>query len=194
MIPQVDYANITINHYQAGELETVAPTDPMLFKLDQVQAKFREGPCYQAATQQVHVICPNLGNDERFPNYGPAAVRLGIRSQAGLRLFENNRSRGALDLYSRSLGAFDNIDQLGALFTHQAAVAIGYASEIDNLNEAIRTRKVIGQAIGIVMERYQLNDERAFAFLTRLSQHRNVKLRLVAQEIIAASEHRGEDE
>ncbi len=63
-----------------------------------------------------------------------------------------------------------------------------------NLAEAVRTRTTIGQAVGIVMERYQLTDERAFAFLTRLSQHRNVKLRLVAQEIVAASEHRGDED
>ena len=40
------------------------------------------------------------------------------------------------------------------------------------------------------MERYELNDERAFAFLTRLSQARNVKLRLIAAEIVADVEDR----
>jgi AmiR/NasT family two-component response regulator len=56
---------------------------------------------------------------------------------------------------------------------------------VDNLEEAVRTRTTIGQAVGIVMERYRLDDERAFAFLARLSQQRNVKLRVVAEEIIA---------
>ena len=40
------------------------------------------------------------------------------------------------------------------------------------------------------MERYDLNDEHAFAFLKRLSSHRNVKLRAVAEEIISATDHR----
>jgi AmiR/NasT family two-component response regulator len=39
------------------------------------------------------------------------------------------------------------------------------------------------------MERYKLTDQRAFAFLTRLSQDGNIKLRLVAEEIIAANGH-----
>ena len=62
------------------------------------------------------------------------------------------------------------------------------------LSAKLGTTPVIGQAMGIVMERYQLTYDRAFAFLTRLSQQRNVKLRLVAQELIAASEERGNEE
>ena len=69
---------------------------------------------------------------------------------------------------------------------HQAAVAIAYASEITGLTEAVHARTVIGQAVGIVMQRYRLPDDRAFAFLVRLSQARNVKLRRVAQEMVAS--------
>jgi AmiR/NasT family two-component response regulator len=57
--------------------------------------------------------------------------------------------------------------------------------EVGNLNRALETRATIGQAVGIVMERYQLDERSAFAFLTRLSQQRNVKLRDVATEINA---------
>jgi AmiR/NasT family two-component response regulator len=66
-------------------------------------------------------------------------------------------------------------------------MAIDYAREIHNLQEAVRTRTTIGTAIGIVMERYRLSDDRAFAFLTRLSQDGNVKLRLVAERLIATT-------
>jgi hypothetical protein len=111
-------------------------------------------------------------------------VAAGVRAQAGLRLFENEKSIGALNLYSRSVGAFGDMQALSRLFADQAAVAISYATEVENLNEALRTRTIIGQAVGIVMERFGLSDDRAFAFLTRLSNHRNVKLRLVAQEIV----------
>jgi GAF domain-containing protein len=139
------------------------------------------------------VVSPNLAADERFPRYAPAALAHGIRAQAGIRLFEGPRSQGALNLYSTRVGAFEDFETLAALFAHQAAVAIGYAREVQNLNEAVRTRQRIGQAVGIVMERYGLTDERAFAFLTRLSQHRNVKLRVVAQELVAESDARVED-
>jgi hypothetical protein len=187
VLPDVRYASLTVQHAD-GSIETVAPTDDLLCDLDAAQYELREGPCYEAAVETVHVISPNLAADERFPRYSEVALAAGVRAQAGVRLFENPKSQGALNLYSLNVGAFEDLGSLSDLFAHQAAMAIRYAHEIANLQEAVRTRKTIGQAIGIVMERYGLTDERAFAFLTRLSQHRNVKLRLVAQEIIAATE------
>jgi AmiR/NasT family two-component response regulator len=66
-------------------------------------------------------------------------------------------------------------------------MALDYAREIDNLQEAIKTRQLIGRAVGIAMERYGLSEERAFAFLARVSQTRNVKLRVVAEELVEGS-------
>lgn len=184
VLPDVEHASITV-WYDDGRLETSVPTDPMLLEVDRQQYELQEGPCYEAATETVHVISPNLAADERFPRYAPAALAQGIKAQAGLRLFETPKSQGALNLYSTRVGAFEDIETVAALFAHQAATAIAYAHEITNLQEALRTRKTIGQALGVLMERYQLTDERAFAFLTRVSQARNVKLRLVAEEMVA---------
>ena len=150
----------------------------------------REGPCYDAATHTDQVVSADLAVDDRFPAYGAAAASLGVRSQIGVRLFDTPKSNGALNLYSRTIGAFDDERGLSALFAHQAGQAIGYARHVDNLEQAVRSRTVIGQAVGIVMERYELNDEHAFAFLKRLSSHRNVKLRQVAEEFIATTDQR----
>jgi AmiR/NasT family two-component response regulator len=73
---------------------------------------------------------------------------------------------------------------LGGLFATHAAIALGRAYERQTLNEALQTRKVIGQAIGILMERYDMNEDRAFAFLVRAASHANIKLRAVAQELV----------
>jgi GAF domain-containing protein len=186
VLPNVQLSSITIQQAD-GTLVTVAPTDDLLYRLDGEQYRLHEGPCYEAATDERQVISSDLGNDPRFPRYGKAAVAEGVRAQIGVRLFDNPRSHGALNLYSREVGAFEDIESLSALFVHQAGQAIAYAQEIGNLAEAVRTRTIIGQAVGIVMERYQLNDQRAFAFLQRLSSHRNLKLRLVAQEIVDAA-------
>jgi hypothetical protein len=191
VLPEADYASITVRHAD-DSIDTVAPTDPLVLDLDNKQYELREGPCYDAAVETAHVISPNLASDQRFPKYGPYVVSRGIRAQAGLRLFDAPGSQGALNLYSHHAGAFEDFSTLADLFAHQAAVAIGYAREIADLNDAIRTRTTIGQAVGIIMERYGLNDERAFAFLTRLSQHRNVKLRLIAAEVVADVEQRGQ--
>jgi GAF domain-containing protein len=183
VLPNVQLSSITVRH-RDGTLTTVAPTDDLLLRLDGEQYRLQEGPCYEAATDERQVVSSDLGADLRFPRYGAAAVAEGIRAQIGVRLFDSPTSHGALNLYSERVGAFDDIGSLSELFAHQAGQAVAYAQEVGNLAEAVRTRTSIGQAVGIVMERYGLNDERAFAFLQRLSSHRNVKLRLVAQEIV----------
>jgi len=193
VIPDVQFASISVRHAD-GRLETVAPTDEMLREIDLAQYELQEGPCYEAAVNDVHIASPNLAAEQRFPRYAKIALDAGIRAQAGLRLFETPKSQGGLNLYSRRVGAFEDLGALGVLFAHQSALAIEYAQEIHDLQEAVRTRKTIGQAIGIVMERYGLSDERAFAFLARLSQHRNVKLRVVAQELIDEAQRRGSQE
>jgi len=191
VLPEVEYASITVKHSD-GKLETVAPTDDLLWGVDAAQYDLQEGPCYQAATETVHVISPDLANDQRFPRYAASAVAAGILAQAGLRLFDAPKSQGALNLYSTTVGSFEDLGSIGQLFAHQSAMAIGYAQEIHNLQDALQTRRTIGQAIGILMERYSLTDQRAFAFLTRLSQHGNVKLRRLAEEFVAEAETKGE--
>lgn len=190
LIPEVQCASITLR-FGDDHLETTAATHDFLLEVDERQYDLREGPCYDAATDTLHVVSSDLAEDPRFPHFGPMAARAGIRSMAAFRLFDAKSSTGALNLYAEEPGCFDDLHTTAALFRHQAAVAIAYAHEVTNLQEALLTRKTIGQAIGIVMERYQLTDQRAFAFLTRLSQDRNVKLRLIAEELIAATEERG---
>lgn len=189
-LPQVDRASITVRH-DDGRLETAQPSDEALLRLDHAQYELQEGPCYEAATAGIHVVSPDLANDDRFPRYAAVALEQGIRAQAGLRLFDTPRSQGALNLYADQVGAFADLDELADLFVHQAGTAIAYAREVDDLHRALETRRTIGQAVGILMERYELTDERAFAFLARLSSHRNVKLRQVAQEVVEETESRG---
>ena len=189
LLPNVQHSSITVLTPQG--LKTVAPTDEMLLRVDAEQYRLEEGPCYQAAVDTAQVVSSDLRADARFPRYGAIAAAEGIRSQIGVRLFDTPTSNGALNLYSTKVGAFEDLGSLSALFAHQAAQAISYAHEISTLGEAVKSRQMIGQAVGIVMERYNLTDERAFAFLKRLSSHRNVKLRLLAQEIIAATDHSG---
>ena len=191
VLPGVHYASITVKHAD-GRLETVAPTDDMLLGVDAAQYELGEGPCYDAAVDATYVSSPNLAADERFARYAAMAVEAGIRAQAGVRLFDTPRpsAQGALNLYSRDVGSFTDMSVVSQLFAHQSAMALDYAREVENLQEAVRTRQAVGRAVGIVMERYGLTEERAFAFLARVSQTRNVKLREVAAEIVADMEAR----
>jgi len=191
VLPGVHYASITVKHAD-GSLHTAAPTDDMLLGVDAAQYELREGPCYAAATDELYVSSPNLAADARFPRYAAMAVKAGIRAQAGVRLFDTPKpaAQGALNLYSRDVGSFTDLSVVSQLFAHQAAVALDYARQVENLQEAVQTRQAVGRAVGIVMERYGLTEERAFAFLARVSQARNVKLREIAAEMVSDAETR----
>lgn len=183
VLPEVSHASITVKHPD-GRLETFAPTHDLLLGLDAAQYDLQEGPCYEAAVETLHTTSPRLAEDPRFPRYAPIAVAAGIHAQAGIRLFDAGGANGALNLYSEQPGAFENLDGLSQLFTHQSAMALAYARQITQLQEAVKTRQLIGQAVGVAMERFDLDEARAFGFLARLSQDSNVKLREVASRLL----------
>ena len=116
----------------------------------------------------------------------------GLKAQLAVQLFlDEDGTLGGLNMYSTE---HDDIDPEAAdvaqLFAAHATLALDRANEITGLTQALESRTVIGQAMGILMERYQLDDRRAFAFLTRASSHGNIKLREVAQERVDQANHR----
>jgi hypothetical protein len=184
VLPGVDHASLSMRRAD-GTLQSYAVTGDVMVRLDERQFELREGPCYDGATTELVAVSADLEHDPRYPHFGPFAASLGIRSGAGIRLFENPKTVGALNLFGREVGALKDAVELSRLFSHQAAVALAYSVEIQGLQEALQSRTRIGQAVGIIMERYQLQDQQAFAFLTRLSQQGNIKLRRVADELVA---------
>ncbi len=182
-LPGVDDATISIRH-EDGSLRSYGFTNDYLQELDSWQFEHSEGPCYDGVTHNALTVCGDTRNDPRYPTYGPRAAAAGVLSQAGLRIFESKRTIGGLNIYSRSIGALADVAYLTELFSEHSRTALEYAAQIDGLREAMAGRQVVGQAIGIVMERFDLTEERAFALLARLSSHRNVKLRVLAQELV----------
>jgi GAF domain-containing protein len=182
-IPGVDFASITLQQVDKS-LHTLAATDPLAETLDALQYELREGPCYAALTEERFVLVNDVTTTTDFPRYGPRAAEHGVRAQAAVQLAHNGE-RAGLNLYSRSLQAFDRSTvQFAELFATQAAALLQYAVQVEQLGEALHSRTDIGTAVGIVMERYGIDRNRAFAFLVRHSNHRNLKLRELAQQVI----------
>jgi hypothetical protein len=184
-IPGIDYASLSVTA-NAGQIETLAPTDPVALRADQLQYDLREGPCYEAVDGAPVLEVDDLASDLRWPDYGPkAAATFGLGAQIAFQFRAAPHARGALNLYAEQPHAIaGETRELGEMFANLAAVALGWSRHDQTLHEALSTRELIGQAIGIVMERYRLDADRAFAFLVRTSQAGNVKLRDVAAGII----------
>jgi GAF domain-containing protein len=184
-MPGFDLAGIsTVDGH--GNVVTRAVNDQRAYELDQLQYSQGEGPCLDAMGHARKVVVPRLRHEQRWPRYVPAALKYGLRSQMGIQLsLDDVGTLGGLNLYSTTSDEVDDeAESMAELFAVHAAIALGCAREIETLNAALHTRKVIGQALGILMERYVLSEDKAFAFLVRASSTSNVKLHLVAQEIV----------
>jgi hypothetical protein len=184
-VPGADLVSISVRHHD-GRLETLALTDPMAEELDRVQYRLQEGPCYEVVTNGPLSGTADIGSDPRWPKFGREAVARGMRSLLAVRL-TGEPVVAALNLYSRRVGGLDEHDGVAEVFATHASIALGYAQQVGSLRTALKSRELIGKAVGIIMERYELNDERAFEFLVRLSSTGNTKLRDIAIEIVDAA-------
>src|SRR3954452_18676096 len=184
-IPGFDHVGISIID-RHDRIHTRAATDQLVWDLDRLQYDLGEGPCVSAMRETPVVAVPHAQSDRRWPRYMPEAVRAGLRSQLAVRLFlDDEGTMGGLNLYSTTHDTLDpDAESIADLFAAHAAIALGRAREIANLNDALHSRKLIGQAIGVLMERYGLDEDHAFAFMVRVSSHSNVKLRDVAQDVV----------
>ena len=169
-----------------GDVVTRAATGELVHHLDHLQYTLSEGPCVDTLREAEIVAVPRIKHDQRWPHYVPGAVEAGLRSQLAVRLYlDEEGTLGGLNLYSTTSEEIDpEAEATAELFAAHAAIALSNAHERETLNQALHSRKVIGQAIGIVMERYGMNEDRAFAFLVRASSQSNIKLREIAQELV----------
>jgi ANTAR domain len=183
---------VGISTLSGKSVVTRAVTDPRVYELDKLQYSEDEGPCVDTLGRAHLVLAPHLRHEQRWPHYVPKALQLGLRSQMAIKLtLDDAGTLGGLNMYST---LSDDIDPdaapIAELFARHAAIALGGAQHVTNLNHALQTRKVIGEALGILMERYQMTEDRAFAFLVRASSTSNIKLNTIAQQLVDAANAR----
>ncbi|MFC8435043.1 GAF and ANTAR domain-containing protein [Streptomyces sp. NPDC057253] len=170
------------------KVETLAATDQLVIDSDRLQERLAEGPCFDAARtaqgDRTFRIADLTAESERWPVFAPRAHALGVGSMMGFLLFTDDDDLGALNLYSREPGAFTEASELaGWLLASHAAVALSAARTHAQMEQAVTTRHVIGEAMGILMGSHHLTEEQAFDVLRRYSQENNVKLREVARQV-----------
>ena len=125
-----------------------------------------------------------MNTESRWPRFAPRAADLGVGSMLCFQLFVDGDNLGALNLLSPEARAFGaDALSVGLLFATHAAVALSGARREDQTRMALDTRDLIGQAKGILMERYRLTPDQAFSLLVRVSQHTHVKVRDLAQQL-----------
>ena len=175
----------SVSTQEAGKIVPLAQTDDLAVQADAAQSRSGSGPSIDATWDRTMVVAHWLETDSRWKRYGAEATALGVASQLAIGLGPEPHTLGVLSVYSKNSNVFDRSSvELTRLFANHAAVGLGWSRREQSLNEALRTRATIGQAVGIVMERYKLDSHRAFEYLRRLSCDGNIKLRDVARELV----------
>ncbi len=184
LIPGVDAAGILLVG-RGGTFESVAQVTDLPHQLDELQMRYNEGPCVQAALQDVVVRTDDFREETRCPQYAPACVKIGVLSGLSFKLYTADRTAGALNLFGFNPRVWDtDAETTGTVLAAHAAAALLAHREGEQLRSALSTRDRIGQAKGIIMERYKVDDLQAFEMMRRLSQDANKKLTEIAQQVI----------
>lgn len=178
-----EHAGITEFGPRRRLLTRVASSE-VIRRLEELQYAFGEGPCLTSAREEVTVRCDDLAEEPRWPRFAAAAVDVGVRSMLSVQLFVEEDCLGALNLYASSPGAFTDADEsIAMLLATHAALAMQRSTKETNLVIALESRDLIGQAKGILMERYKIDAVEAFDLLVMASQGAGRKLRHIAEEL-----------
>ncbi|MFC7496110.1 MULTISPECIES: GAF domain-containing protein [unclassified Nocardioides] len=184
VIPGCDAASVTLRK-RRGRAETVAATDDNVAAIDAVQYAVGEGPCLDAAFDRGNVVVSDVSTDPRWPRWAAQASELGVGSALAVRLHTERETLGALNLYSRTPGGFDDeaVD-VALIFAAHATHAASKARLVTGLQSALESRHAIGIAQGVLAVKYGISYERAFEVLHRYSNDTNTKLRDVAARVL----------
>jgi GAF domain-containing protein len=181
-VPGAEDAGVSLAHSR-GRVETVAATGPRVYQIDTLQYSLGEGPCLDALRGSEPVASALVG-ETRWPAYTARVRELGVGAHLAVPLPMPAQNAGSLNLYGTGPAFPDEAVRIATLFAAHAAQALRRALTEQQLAEAVSMRKSVGQAVGIVMERYRLTEQQAFTYLVRLSQATNIKLYTLATSLI----------
>jgi len=183
LIPGTEFAAVVLPA-GPGRLETRATCGAETEAVIGLQNQVGEGPCLDAVRRLEPIWAADLAAEDRWPRFSPEASRLGVGSMYCTPLVAGDRTYGSLSLASGRPDAFDDESRaLAALFAANATLALAGLQWRQNMTTALSSRDVIGQAKGILMERYRLTPDAAFALLVKASQASHTKLRAVSEEL-----------
>ena len=183
-----DHAGVSL--IEGRIVTTVGASDEVPVEVDRIQYEVDQGPCLDAIRHLDEYHCGRLDEEDRWPAFSRRAFEeTGVVSMVAFRLFVDEDTMGALNLYSKTPDAFDDESrEIGAVFAAHAAVALASARKEEHLETALGSRDVIGQAKGLLMARQDISSDEAFAVLRNASQRLNIKLRDVADNVVTGNQ------
>jgi GAF domain-containing protein len=192
-VSAADMAGITM--LVGGRPRTGVFTDPEAPDIDNAQYESGSGPCLDAFRDQRIYRIDSISREQRWPEFTREAAGHGIVATLSLPVIARGQSLGALNLYSRT-APFGDASRL-EIFARHAAIVLANAQLYwdarqltENMQQAMRSRSAIDQAMGILMADGGRSPHEAFQLLIRASQRENRKLRDIASGVVARTAER----
>ncbi|KAA2261850.1 GAF and ANTAR domain-containing protein [Solihabitans fulvus] len=192
LLPGHPMAGVTLE--RGGQVMTVASSDAHASMIDEIQYSSGQGPCLECMRGAEPILVPDLTRETRWGTYSTTMLAHGVRSVYSHPLHADGTAIGALNLYATTVDGFDTQTRQAIQLTAEhtgvllsAAInAARQAALTDQLRQALASRAVIDQALGMIMARDRCTAGKAFEILRTISSHRNLRLRDVAAEIVTA--------
>jgi GAF domain-containing protein len=176
-----------------GDLRVVASSSEEMRLVELFELQAQEGPCPDCYRTGESTRSPNLAKEQdRWPQFGPVALKAGFQSVQALPMRLRGVTIGALNLFQAEEGELDEADVVAAqaladvatigILQHRAASEAHVV--IDQLNHALQSRIAIEQAKGVIAERSHLDMDKAFAWMRQHARSKNRLLFDVAQAVI----------
>jgi hypothetical protein len=186
---------VSVSLRRHGRLATVAASDRTIMEMDAEQYSTGEGPCVDASIKGRRFHARSLDDEERWPDFTPKARALGIRAILSSPLQAHSRPVGAINIYSLQPQAFDTDDQTLAMrfatevssILTDAGVDISDDRRSERFQASLRSREIIAQAQGVIMDREGITEEEAYTVLRAYSQRTGISLRTRAEEVTVST-------
>jgi hypothetical protein len=184
-VPGAQYAGITVTQRRRRS-QTAAATHRYPVMLDEIQSRYQQGPCLTAAAQHDSVRIDDLDADDRWPLYREEALKqTPIRSILSFGMLQDGGTNASLNFYAEPVHAFtDGSVNLGLIFATHTALVWNMMRRDQQFRSALVSRDIIGQAKGMLMERFGIDAAGAFELLKRVSQESNTPLAQIGQRVI----------
>ncbi|MGE2719223.1 GAF and ANTAR domain-containing protein [Mycolicibacterium celeriflavum] len=186
ILPNVHHAGISLVDPKSRRVRSVAATGPVPKELDNLQEELQQGPCVDAIHDHVTVRVDDFETEDRWSEFMRRALEMTpVRSSLSIQLYTHESEIGALSLYSERARAFTaQLEDLALAVAAHAAIGLATARRDDQFRTALASRDIIGQAKGMIMERFDVDAADAFNLLVRLSQEKNTPLHDIAVQLV----------
>lgn len=185
---------------EKDKITTFGATDERVNPVDQAQYDGMKGPCVDAIQTGEVQYFDGTDVQPRWRQFAEAAADHSVYSVVSFPLKLDSEVLGAINFYSKERDALRTGQrEEGWIFATQASVILSNVkefeargSQLEQLEEGLKTRTMIGQATGLLMAQEGLTSDEAFQKLVKVSQTSNVKLRDIAQRYVEDWENRAQ--